>query len=471
MPRIIDDELVARAVAWCREAARQATPEEVRAALGTLGWDELLAARAVLADPPPTHPLGPLALADIARGASAALAAERERAGQYQAEPSPARRGAGAGAKKKRGGGGGPVIRRFRDRREPARPEPAGLPPIDELLASEGRTILERLVRENGARRGQILAALAAGWRRPDGSPPGEEDLTRLLDTHGLARGFERRERDELLYALRAAAGSKTRASAALGLTPAAFDAALEHLGGGRQAESIQAAHREELRRRATLSERVRLLVGEAELLGELGLLAEVEDDVRKRLPEHVRALRASGAAPLSEALARSLTVAPRDVTELAARLTLELDPRGLSGPSGLAEVPRNPPARAPGAMRRPGPNLGRPAASRTTGDRSKTTRGPPFPGRRQDSDRASPGGARRRPPDGSAGARDAGARGAGARGAGARGAGARGAGARGAGARGAGARGGTAPRPSTSKPKGAGLARGARRGPAPRRP
>ena len=76
-------ETIERAVRWCAEAGRQTTPGEVRAALGSLGWDQLLAARALLADPPPARPLGPHALADLARGVPADLAAEREREARY----------------------------------------------------------------------------------------------------------------------------------------------------------------------------------------------------------------------------------------------------------------------------------------------------------------------------------------------------------------------------------------------------
>src|SRR5512145_2996860 len=79
----IDSELIERAIRWCAEAGRQTTPAQVRVALESLKWDELLAARALLADPPPVIPLGPFALADVARGAPADVAAERERAGGY----------------------------------------------------------------------------------------------------------------------------------------------------------------------------------------------------------------------------------------------------------------------------------------------------------------------------------------------------------------------------------------------------
>ncbi|MFL5274199.1 MAG: Fis family transcriptional regulator, partial [Anaeromyxobacteraceae bacterium] len=85
MPEI-DDELIARALRWCADAGRHATAAAVREALTPLSWDELLAARALLADPPPARPLGPLALADLARGALPDVAAEREREGRYGLE-------------------------------------------------------------------------------------------------------------------------------------------------------------------------------------------------------------------------------------------------------------------------------------------------------------------------------------------------------------------------------------------------
>jgi hypothetical protein len=266
---------------------------------------------------------------------------------------------------------------------------------VDELLTSEGRAVLERLVREHGAQRARIVAALVNGWRCADDSPLTEDDLSQLLEVHGLARGFERRERDELLHALRAAAGVRTRAAAASGLAPAAWDAALERLGAIREAETIRAAHREELRRRATLSERVRMLLGETERLEDLGLLAEIEADVRARLPEHVRALRASGAAPLGAALARSLAVGPADIGRLVARLGLELDGSGRGAGA---------PGQVPGQRIRRGHAPGRAGTSRTMRQPAGSARRPGAgqqgrgqQGRGQQGDRAGAGDARRK--------------------------------------------------------------------------
>ncbi len=368
----IDDELVDRTIDWCSEAHRPASADDIRTALSPLSWHELLAVRAVLADPPPTHPLGPLALVDLARGTAPELAAERERrrceielpplcstdperlpltGGRAEGED-PHRSGPRLGAeppaptrKKGKCGLAGPVIRRARDRVKPEsrRLEPV-LPLVDDLFASEGRTVLERLIRQHGARRARIAVALANGWRRADGTSPGEEELSRLLDLHGLARGFESRERDELLHALRAAAGLRTRAAHAIGVAPAAFDTALERLGARDEADSIRALHRDELRRRATLSERVRMLLGETERLADLDLLAEIEADVRARIPQLVRALRPSRAVPLAMALARSLAVESSDIDALVLRLTLDLGER--RAPQGAPSPSRDRPPR-----------------------------------------------------------------------------------------------------------------------------
>ena len=64
----LDTELLERVARWCAEAGRQTGVAEIRAALAPLGWDELLTVRALLVDPPPARPLGPHALAELARG-------------------------------------------------------------------------------------------------------------------------------------------------------------------------------------------------------------------------------------------------------------------------------------------------------------------------------------------------------------------------------------------------------------------
>jgi hypothetical protein len=241
--------------------------------------------------------------------------------------------------------------------------------------------VLERLVRTHGGRRTTLTAALASGWRRADGAVPGDPDLSALLDHHGLARAFEHRERDELLHGLRAAGGIKAEAAARLGIDPAALDAALARLGASPDAERIRERRRADLRARATLAERVRLLVGDEPRLRDLGLLAEFEQDLRARLPEHVRALRGSG--PLVPALARSLSLAPAEAVRLAARLGVELVPRGERAPTPerRPERPRRdarptrPTAKAPSRPRETTPARGRPPPRGGGADRPRTPR------------------------------------------------------------------------------------------------
>lgn len=400
----LDPDLLERAVRWCADAGRHVGPDDVRRALAPLGWDELLAVRALLADPPPMRPLGPHALADLARGAPPDVAAEREREGRYRSEeeppagrapssaaplpPAPRRRG--------RRRGPGVLIRRARDRAPPEAPSPPPLPPADELRRPEGRAVLERLVRRHGARRAPILAALAQGWSGAGGEAPRDAELSALLDHHGLARAFERRERDEILHALRAAGGVRAGAAERLGLDVPALDAALARLGAGEEAERIREHRRAELRARGTLSDRVRLVLSDAPRLEDLGLLDEFERDLRARLPEHVRALHA-GPEPVALALGRSLSIPWPAAEALAARLGVDLGP-GASAASRSAGGARGRPAPRPSGAppathRRRG---GRGAPGRRPSGRAERT--PPKGGRGRGSPRPPRPGPRRPP-------------------------------------------------------------------------
>jgi hypothetical protein len=350
MPEI-DDELLARAVRWCAAAGQHTSPEEVRAALAPLSWDQLLAVRACLADPPPAQLPGPLALAYLARGASPGAAMEQSPPGR---RPQPRRPASGGeippSPRSRRPPAArplGPIIRRATDR-PPSRPPATPLEaPLDELSESEGRSTLERLVREHGARRGPLLEAMRRRWRRADGGAPDDEDLDRLLSEHGLSRAFARRERDEILHALRAAGGDRRRAAAAVGIATAdALDGAVARLGATAQVEAIREGARLEIRRRATLTERARLLLFEEEHLRDLGLLPAIESDLAARLPEHILALRASGPGPLPAALGRSLSLRPADAQLLVHRLGLDVAPSGARGDSRGADARSGPPRR-----------------------------------------------------------------------------------------------------------------------------
>ncbi len=240
----------------------------------------------------------------------------------------------------------GPRVRRALDRVPETVSIPPPLPLLDELRLPEGRAVLERLIRRLGPRRSAHAAALATGWRRDDGAPVGESDLALLLDEHGLTRAFERRERALFLHALRAAGGARPRAAAGIGITAEAFWSALARLGALPQAEAIREERRADVRRRATLSERVRLLTADEERLADLGVLDEVLADLRTRLPEHLRALRATESGSLAPALGRSLSLSRPAVEALARRFTLDL---GASArhPAGRGSAPGAPRSRA----------------------------------------------------------------------------------------------------------------------------
>jgi hypothetical protein len=365
----LDDEVVERVRRWCAEAGRQTASPEIHAALGGLSWDELLAVKALLADPPPARPLGPFALADVARGAPPDLAADRERSGRYRPEAereagisaatAPRRAAPPALGSGRRPAGPSVVVRRVRDRAPvtPTRAPP--LPTLETLRAPAGRGVLERLLRRHGARRAALAAALAQRWRRPDGLAPGEADLAELLDHHGLARAFASRERDEVLHALRAAGGLRARAAERLGTDAAGLDAALARLGAAGEAETIRAERRAELRARATLAERAALLLREGERLADLGLSDEFERDLAARLPGHLRAL-AADPGQLAVRLSGSLGLSREEVVALAARFGIALGAPA-SAPAGRSSAGRSPRGRPPGGRSPTGRSAGRP--------------------------------------------------------------------------------------------------------------
>jgi len=389
----IDDELVARAIRWCAEAGRHTGADEVRGALGSLSWDQLLAARALLADPPPPGPLGPAALADIARGASPDVAAEREREGRYRAEeaaelpvPSPALRPSRAW-RKRPAALQQPVIRRARDRVPAAPPTARALPLLDELHLPEGRGALEALVRKVGPVTPLLVGALAAGWRRADGLPPDEPALRELLVRHGLDRALARREREALLHALRAARGLKRRAAASLGIPVPALEVLLAGSGAGPQADELRERRRTELRRRATLSERAHLVLEAREELEDLEILGEIEKDLARRLPDHLRAL-AAGGGPMPAALARSLSLPRADAVGLLARLNVALPAAADKGRAPTRPATRPPP-------RRPSPTPP-PRTSRAPAGAEPRSRRPGAPSRRPPAARRPTAGPRR---------------------------------------------------------------------------
>ena len=81
------------------------------------------------------------------------------------------------------------------------------------------------------------------------------------------------------------------------------------------------------LDRKGTLAERARLIDEEEESLADLGLLPRFEEDLRKRLPEQLRALSGGGRRPSAADLGRSLSLSRAAVDRLALRFSLALRP------------------------------------------------------------------------------------------------------------------------------------------------
>ena len=397
----LDLETIERAVRWCAEAGRQTTAGEVRAALVTLDWDQLLSVRSLLSEPPPARPLGPHALADMARGVPADVAAEREGKARYPrpgatSPPIPGQppvapapdvppRRTGKNARRQ------VVVRKAVAVSIEPPPSPPRLPLLEELLLPAGRGELSRLIRRLGGRRPLLVAAVAATHRRADGTPLGDADLDAALEHHGLDRAFLRRERDELFHAVRAAAGVLAMAAATLGHDLTSLDAAISRLGLDVEVKRLREARRRDLRSRATLSERALLWVGSGDALADLDLLEEFETDLRRRLPEHLRALATTG-EPLELGLSRTLALPGAAVKQLLTRLGIDLRaPIAPPAPAARQATPtirRTPPRAAP-SRGRERPSVGRPSGGRPFNPRPP---GPRPPGPRPSGGRPSGG-------------------------------------------------------------------------------
>jgi hypothetical protein len=368
MPEI-DREFLHRAVRWCAESGRPAREEDVRTVLEPLGWDELLAVKATLADPPPARNLSPADLVALSRSGPRLPSAAKDR--EAPAARAPRKKGARAPRP-----AAGPRIRRARDQVATPAPGTAALPLLDGLFRESGRAELGRLVRRTGANRTTLLADLATRWASGAGAPPTSDDLDRLLEHHGLTRGFAERERALYLHAVRKHGGVMIRMARELGATPEDIRGAIDRLGLRAATDSVRELRRRVLDRKATLSERARLLDEEADALADLGLLARYEDDLRRRLPEHLRALSVGGRSPSAADLGRSLSLSRSAVDRLVLRFGLRLRP----SPAGRGERPERPERSGrPGAPRRPGPRGASGAAPR----RPSGTRPPPRGGRR----------------------------------------------------------------------------------------
>jgi len=343
MPEI-DREMLDRAVRWCARSGRPVREEKVRAVLEPLGWDELLAVKATLAAPPPARDLSPSDLVALSRAA-----APPSRPAPRVPAPTAARAGRGRGARATRPASG-PRIRRAQDVVASPASGPALLPHMDGLYRESGRAEIGRLVRRLGANRVAILSDLASRWSDREGSPPGATDLDRLLEHHGLARGFAERERALFLHAVGKHGGVVVRMARDLGMAPEDVRGAVDRLGLRPAVESIREARRRRLERKATLSERARLLDEEGDALADLGLLAGFEEDLRRRLPDHLRALAVGGRAPSAADLGRSLSLSRSAVDRLVVRFGLQLRASPAGRPDRPVRSARGSAPRRPGA-------------------------------------------------------------------------------------------------------------------------
>jgi hypothetical protein len=344
--------MLARAVRWCAESGRPTREDRVRAVLEPLGWDELLAVKATLADPPPGRDLSPADLVALSRAtappsrpAARASRAPATRAGRRKAGSVP--RPASA-----------PRIRRAHDLAAAPPPGPvAPLPHLDELYRESGRAEIGRLVRRLGGNRLAILADLASRWSDAAGSPPSSADLDRLLEHHGLARGFAERERALFLHGVGKHGGVVVRMARELGMSPEDVRGAIDRLELRPAVDSIREVRRGRLERKATLSERARLLDEEADALADLGLLAGFEADLRRRLPDHLRALAVGGRSPSAVDLGRSLSLSRGAADRLVTHFALKLrpSPPERTERSGRGSAPRRPGARGAAPRRSPG--------------------------------------------------------------------------------------------------------------------
>ena len=370
----LDPEIVERAQRWCAESGRPVREEVVRRVLSPLGWDEMLAVKAVLADPPPRRDLSPADLVELSRGGAPA------------AEPSPAPRAtARARGPRPSAAVAGPRIRRARDRVAPSEPRAPALAPLELLYRESGRGLLERLLRKHGASRVPVLAALAQGHESSGHGPTGA-DLDALLAHHGMTRAFAERERALLLHTFRKHGGVGARVARELGLSAEELAASLSRLSLGSAVESIREARRRALERKVTLAERTRLLDEEEETLVDLGILPRFEEDLRRRLPEQIRALAVGGRRPSAIDLGRSLSLSRPAIERIVARFSLALR----AGDRGGSRSSDRPASRFPGRSPRPSGERGtsRPGergarpTDRTGRPPDRTGRPPARPGR-----------------------------------------------------------------------------------------
>jgi hypothetical protein len=350
---------------FCRRAGAPASPREVRGALSTVTDADEFRIRAVTDTEPPLHPLGPYAVADLARGTSVELAGLRQRAGYYdlvaemlaQAEappvepsaptpaasaplPSPPVRAAQPEAapsapltrQRSTAEARPTVAERIAPRRRgpspEARPAPRGRytqmaaqrAPIDSLAEPTGRSVLERLLLQHGHRIA-LTRALAQGYLGRRGGDPQPHEVEELLATHRLLDDAEAVERELVLGALSEQHGALGRVAWALGVRPAELRSMIETLGLDAEVERTRERFRREALAPAHWTTRLDLL-GRRKYLEDLGLERAFDERLRSDLSKELDRTDAADPERIPH-LARKLGVPPELLARTLARLGL----------------------------------------------------------------------------------------------------------------------------------------------------
>ena len=372
---------------FCRRARSPASGTEIRDALSAVSEDDDFRVRAITDEEPAASPLGPYALVDILKGASPALAAERERVGYYALTQALLSAGdeAKKGALAANDEDAPPSLpelfpqapqpprsraeKRAQEPREPtlaekiaprkrvaadlrAAEEPFGMggirkgelppprgrytrldsprSPIAELESPAGKPAMEALLTQH-RHRFALLPALSAQYAGRTGQDLSISELDMILHTHGLLETQERRERELMLSAYHEHKGASGRVAWALDLRPADLTRLVHVLGLEREVEEMREHFRREALSPRNWTSRLDLL-GRTKYLADLGITQRFTESLRQELRTALKTADAPDHEARHEYVARQLGV----TSELLARTVEKL---------GLAPVTPNHPA------------------------------------------------------------------------------------------------------------------------------
>lgn len=360
-PEDIDAEAVRAALEFCARASRAASEAEVRDALSALSPEELARSRRISSQTPPAKPLGPHALADLARGVRADVAAARELGGYYalRAELSALKTIVTAKAPEPRPART-PAIDRSRHADDDAPEPPSALPsapplpraPLprettsgpgehelltlfgyhrDPVLVAKALGLslaaLDARVKALHLSR-KVAKAVATGMGEPaprQAPTPGGNAVTVRKKAPG-APASRGPTADELVRAVRAEEAALGLVARKLRITGDELAALFASRGLAAQVEQLRENARVRERARKWPKERLEQLFAKAAYLRDLGVLEEIEADVDRHLRELMRRLspKAADTAALVAAMARELKLDAARMRKLVDRFGLE---------------------------------------------------------------------------------------------------------------------------------------------------